>query len=119
MAKDDFSGGFDELTKDLEKYMAMSDKAPEALIEGAKALVEDLMKLPKPISKINKPGYTHLINSFTFRRSDKEVEVGWGKYYGPMLERGTVRALSQPMIRPVWDRNKEKYQSIMIKTLGF
>ena len=38
----------------------------EGLEAGAKEFVDDLLKLPKPISKIRKAGYTHLINCFSY-----------------------------------------------------
>ena len=118
MAKEEFSDGFDGLANDLERYLDGSEKAIEALVVGAKELVDDLKKLTKPYSKITKPTYTHLVDSVTFRRSDKDVLVGWSKYYGPMLEHGTVKMLPQPMIKPVYERNKEKYYQLMLKTLG-
>ena len=70
------------------------------------------------ISKIRKANYTHLIDSFSLRKKSNEVEVGWGKYYGPMLEHGTVKMNAQPHLNPVWDRNKEKYYKKMITLLS-
>ncbi len=85
---------------------------------GAKEFVSDLLKLPKPISNIRKAGYTHLINSFAYRKKDKEVEAGWGKYYGPMVENGTEKMDANPHVYPLWDKNKERYYKTMITKLG-
>lgn len=115
---EDFNSGFDELSSLLAQYSESTEKVTSALTEGARAMVEDLKKLPKPKSKIFKPGYTHLVDSFTFRRQAREVEVGWGKYYGPMLERGTITMMPKTHLRPVWEQNKDKYHAIMIKALG-
>ena len=78
--------GFQDLADIINKYVNGAENITEILEEGAKEFVSDLLKLPKPISKIRKAGYTHLINSFSYRKKTKEVEVGWGKYYGPMVE---------------------------------
>lgn len=101
--------GFEAMSEILEKYIDGADNAVDVLETGAKEFVGDLLKLPKPISKIRKSGYTHLIKCFAYKKKNKEVEAGWGKYYGPMLEHGTVKMNAQEHLYPVWDRNKEKY----------
>lgn len=98
----------------LEKYIDGAGNAVDILEVGAKEFVNDLLKLPKPISKIRKSGYTHLIKCFAYKKKSKEVEAGWGKYYGPMLEHGTVKMNAQEHLYPVWDRNKEKYYKKML-----
>lgn len=109
--------GFAELSEDIEKCITKVEK-PEDIIEvGVKEFVKDLKKLTKPMSKIRKSGYTHLINTFTYRRRKKEFEVGWGKYYGPMVENGTKNMASRSHLRPCFERNKEKYYSLMFKEL--
>ena len=110
--------GFEALSEIVEKYIDGADNAIEILETGAKEFVNDLLKLPKPISKIRKSGYTHLINSFSYRKKDKEVEVGWGKYYGPMVEHGTKKMDAKEHVYPLWDKNKEKYYKTMITKLG-
>ena len=90
----------------------------EGLKAGAKEFVDDLLKLPKPISKIRKAGYTHLINCFSYRNKKNEIEAGWGKYYGPMVEHGTEKMDAQPHLYPLWDRNKEKYYKTMLTEMG-
>lgn len=106
--------GFEAMSEILEKYIDGAGNAVDILEIGAKEFVNDLLKLPKPISKIRKSGYTHLIKCFAYKKKSKEVEAGWGKYYGPMLEHGTVKMNAQEHLYPVWDRNKEKYYKKML-----
>lgn len=110
--------GFEAMSEILEKYIDGADNAVDVLETGAKEFVGDLLKLPKPISKIRKSGYTHLIKCFAYKKKNKEVEAGWGKYYGPILERGSVKMNAQEHLFPVWDRNKEKYYKKMLTKLG-
>ena len=110
--------GFEAMSEILKKYIYGADNAVDVLETGAKEFVGDLLKLPKPISKIRKSGYTHLIKCFAYKKKNKEVEAGWGKYYGPMLEHGTVKMNAQEHLYPVWDRNKEKYYKKMLTKLG-
>jgi hypothetical protein len=110
--------GFEAMSEILEKYIDGADNAVDVLETGAKEFVGDLLKLPKPISKIRKSGYTHLIKCFAYKKKNKEVEAGWGKYYGPILEHGSVKMNAQEHLFPVWDRNKEKYYKKMLTKLG-
>ncbi len=110
--------GFQELSDMLKNYIEKADNVIDVLELGAKEFVSDLLKLPKPISNIRKAGYTHLINSFAYRKKDKEVEAGWGKYYGPMVENGTEKMDANPHVYPLWDKNKERYYKTMITKLG-
>lgn len=110
--------GFEDLSKMLEEYIDKVENIVDVLEVGVKEFVNDLLKLPKPISKIRKSGYTHLVKTFSYRKKDKEIEVGWGKYYGPMLESGTKNMNAQPHVYPLWDKNKEKYYKTMITKLG-
>lgn len=116
MSKDVYGyNGFEALSEVLEKYIDKADNVMDVLESGAKEFTNDLLKLPKPISKIRKSGYTHLINSFAYRKRDKEIEVGWGKYYGPMVEHGTKNMNeAHPHVYPLWDKNKEKYYKLML-----
>lgn len=112
--------GFDDLTKELQQYIdaACKENVTKTLRTGAKEFVADLLKLPKPRSKVNKSGYTHLIDTFTYKMLKNEVEIGWGKYYGPMLEKGAINMKSKhPHLRPTFDKNKDKYFTKMIMTL--
>ena len=110
--------GFEAMSEILEKYIDGADNAVDVLETGAKEFVGDLLKLPKPISKIRKSGYTHLIKCFAYKKKNKEVEAGWGKYYGPILEHGSVKMNAREHLFPVWDRNKEKYYKKMLTKLG-
>lgn len=110
--------GFQDLTDILENYVKSADNFIDVLETGAKEFVNDLLKLPKPMSKIRKAGYIHLVNSFAYRKKKDEIEVGWGKYYGPMLEHGTKKMDENPHVYPLWDKNKEKYYKTMLTKLG-
>ncbi len=119
--RDGFSG-FDDLSKELFGYIQASENAIDILEVGADAFTKDLLKLPKPMSAIRKSGYTHLIDSFTYERSNErfgkgEVIVGWGKYYGRMVEKGTEKMDEMPHMYPLWDRNKEKYYNLMLSKI--
>ena len=110
--------GFQDLANIIEGYIKNVENPTEVLLVGAKEFVNDLLKLPKPISKIRKAGYTHLINTFAYREKKDEIEVGWGKHYGPMVEHGTKKMDEQPHVYPLWDKNKEKYYKKMITLRG-
>lgn len=112
--------GFQDLANIIEKYAENADNVIDVLEIGAKEFVNDLLKLPRPISKIRRAGYTHLVDSFTYRKNENrnEIEVGWGKYYGPMLEQGTRKMDAHPHLYPVWDKNKGKYYKTMLTKLG-
>ena len=105
--------GFEELMEDLGKYIAKVEKPEDIIIIGVKEFVKDLKKLTKPISQIHRSGYTHLIKTFSYRQKGKEFEVGWGKYYGPIVENGSKNMSPRTHLRPCFERNKEKYYSRM------
>jgi len=118
--------GFEDLTNELEDYIRNVENVQDVLEVGAKEFTLDLRKLAKPKSKIRTSGYTHLIDTFAYRRvKNKEVEVGWGKYYGPMVEngtdrktkKGTIRIAPRAHLRPLWEQNKEKYYKNMLLKL--
>ena len=113
---DEFTG-FDDFSDLLEKYIGKTEKenVMKVLEIGAEELARDVRALPKP----RRPGggYTHMLDSATTKRRGEEVEVGWGKYYGPFVERGTKKMNSQPHMRPTFERNKEKYYDKMKKAL--
>lgn len=109
---------FQDLTEIIEQYSKGADNFMKGLEAGAKEFIDDALKLPKPISKIRKAGYTHLVNSFSYRKKTKEIEAGWGKYYGPMVENGTQNMYAKPHLYPLWDRNKEKYYKTMLTEIG-
>lgn len=105
-----------DFQKELQEILAKmdDDNVVKVLKKGADALTQDLLKLPKPRSRIKATGYTHMIDTFADKVNGKEVEVGWGKYYGPMVEHGTVKMSAQPHLTPAYNRNADKYYKIMI-----
>ena len=80
--------GMEEFHDMLGSYLSKVDEksALDAIEEGAKEFVNDLLRLPKPRRKVTAPGYTHLVDSFSYKRDKTGIDVGWGKYYGPMLD---------------------------------
>ena len=89
--------GFLDLNKCLEDYIKLSD--PQSMLDEEE--------------KISKAGYTHLIDTFTYRRTKDDIAVGWGKYYGRMVEDGSVQMKKggTPHLVPTWNRNSDKYIS--------
>lgn len=106
--------GFLNLQQQLESYLTKLNNPLDIIEPGVVEFVKDLLKLPKPKSVIVRSGYTHLIDTFCYEKKDKEIEVGWGKYYGRMVEQGTKRTKRQPHLNTTFERNKEKYYQIMI-----
>ena len=102
----------------MQEYIKNIENPTKILLVGVEEFVKDLSKLTKPMSQIKKSGYTHLIDSFAYRVKKDEVEAGWGKYYGPMIERGTTKMNKQPHLYPLWNKNKEKYYKLMLAELG-
>lgn len=102
----------------MQEYIKNIENPTKILLVGAEEFVKDLSKLTKPMSQIKKSGYTHLIDSFAYRVKKDEVEAGWGKYYGPMVEHGTPKMNKQPHLYPLWNKNKEKYYKLMLAELG-
>lgn len=112
-------GGFEDFEELLKRYSGnvSSDKALDAVEEGAKEFVNDLLRLPKPRSQITKAGYTHIVSTFALERTDSGIKVGWGKYYGPMLEHGTKKMSAKAHLKPLFEQNKERYYKKMIAAL--
>lgn len=109
---DDFSRMIEELSRRMSE-----DAVLDAIEEGAKEFTNDLLRLPKPKSQITKTGYTHLIDTFACQRNGKEIEVGWGKYYGPMVEKGTKKMKAQPHLKNAYERNRNKYERLIINKI--
>ena len=114
-----YDAGFDDFEKMLQEYAdkASEDRVLDAIEVGARDFVNDLRKLPKPRSKINKAGYTHLVTTFAMRREDSKIDVGWGKYYGPIVEHGTRKMAARAHLKPLFEQNKEKYYKKMTDQL--
>lgn len=110
---------FDEFTKMLEEYADKADKdnVLNALEKGAEEFIKDIRSLPKPRSNIAKSGYTHLLDTVTYKKGKDEIETGWGKYYGPMVERGTGKMKGVQHMSPTFARNQKKYYGIMQEAL--
>ena len=112
-----YSDGLDFMEELLQRYQLTDEKTLTAMETGAQRMAADVRKLPKPRSRVNASGYTHLLDTVTYRRTKNEVEVGWGKYYGPMVENGTVRARAIPHILTTFQTNKQKYYQIIERQL--
>lgn len=115
---DEFKG-FEELENmlsDIAKEISQ-DNLLDVLEDGVKEFAEIMHKLPKPRSQINKPGYTHMLDTILTERTSKDVVVGWGKYYGRFVEDGTHRMSAQPHMKPAWEQNKETIYQHMLKKL--
>lgn len=120
----DLQSGFDELDKELSQYLdnLEDSKIADTLKTGAEEFKADLGKLASPRSRINKGGYTHILDTFAIKQEDTGWLVGWGKYYGPILEHGWKNAGSGktsshsaiPHFRSCFDQNKDKYYKDMI-----
>lgn len=115
---DFFDSGFEELEELISDYAKKTDNITEILEVGAREFVDDVKRLPKPRSSVRKSGYTHLLDAVAYHKNQKEVEAGWGKYYGPMVEKGTKRMKATPHMATTFNRNKEKYYKKMIEEGG-
>lgn len=114
-----YEDGFDEFSKLLEEFEKKVDKENvlKVLEIGAKEFVKDVRALPQPRSRVRAPGYTHLLDTVTYQRSKDEVATGWGKYYGPMVDRGTARAKAVSHMNPTFEKNKGQYYKKMQNAL--
>ena len=108
--------GFQELLKEFEKKMDVKNVL-KVLESGAKEFIEDVRALPRPRSRMMAPGYTHLLDGVTYQTSKGEVLTGWSKYYGPMVENGTIKMDDQEHMRPTFKKNKERYYGNMQKKI--
>lgn len=102
-----------ELIDLIEDEISKVNNSENNMEQAAKQFVEDLNRLPSPYSNIKKSGYTHLVRSFSYQKNKNEIEVGWGKYYGPMVEKGTTKRKAIPHLVPLFSKNEEKYLKIM------
>lgn len=113
--------GFDAFDEELARYMKVTEpeNVTAILKAGADQLVEDVRRLPQPRSGVIKAGYTHLLDSVTGAEGkDNTYAVGWGKYYGPMVEKGhaTVsggHVAARSHLTPTYKANREKYAKAM------
>ena len=114
--------GLDDLSDLIAQYSEKlsQDKVLDILESGAEELAADGRKLPSPLSKIRAPGYTHLVKTISTKvnRSRREIEVGWGKYYGPIVENGAPgrqKYRRNAHLIPLYTRNQKKYYELMKK----
>lgn len=114
---DFYDSGFNELENILKEFSEKIENPLDIIEDAAREFTNDIRKLPKPRSKVSKPGYTHLLDTVTYRRTNTEIEVGWEKYYGPMVENGTKHMRGVPHISTTFEANKEKYYQKMIKKI--
>ena len=114
MSDSDFYG-FVELSDLLEKYAETAENILEEQEKIADDFLSDLRKLSSPRSSICKSGYTHLIDTFAKKVNGKEVEVGWGKYYGPMVEHGTRKMRARAHLYPLYQSNADRYTKLMME----
>lgn len=115
---------FLDLQGELQNLIKKVENPYRILEIGAKEATKDLLKLSKPRSQIRASGYTHLVDSFSYGKSSHsvgEIEVWWGKYYGPFVENGThrgkVKTRSQPHLVPTYTKNANKYFSLMLDAI--
>lgn len=113
------NSGMDEFETMLNNCIdrTKDENVLNAIEKGTQEFVNDLLKLPKPRRKLKASGYTHLVQSFAYKRMKNNIEVGWGKYYGPMVEHGTMYMNAQPHLEPTFRNNEEKYYRTMQKAL--
>lgn len=106
-----YEDGYSEFSDLLKEFEAKTGKENvlKVLEIGAREFVKDVRALPRPRSRVRTPGYTHLLDTVTYQRSKDEVLAGWGKYYGPMVDRGTVRAKAVSHMNPTFEKNKGQY----------
>lgn len=108
--------GFDELEEILKDYADKADpgEMSKILEKGADDFVSDLKSLPKPRSQIMSPRHAHMLDTMAKKTEDGKVSIGWGAYYGPILEHGSKKMSAHAHLRPTWERNKERYYQTMI-----
>ena len=98
-----------------------ADNLKQALLAGASECASDANRLPKPISRINSPGYTHLLSSISARMMEGNAvgaEVGWGKFYGRMVEKGTRKMAARAHLIPMFERNANTYYQTIVDKLN-
>lgn len=108
----------DDFLEDLQKYAENADESRVAdiLMEGAEEIANDVRKLPSPRRQIS-GSYTHMLDAVSAEKKETSARVGWGKFYGYFVERGTSKMRAQPHISKVWESNKNKYIETMQRKL--
>lgn len=116
---DFYEAGFVNFEKLLKKYSKQADikNVLSVIQSGADEFINDVRALPKPRRQLDAAGYTHLLDTVCSKKNKDEIEVGWGKYYGPMVERGTKKFDGTPHMKPTFEKNKYKYYKTMIEKI--
>lgn len=116
MSDENFNGLL-ELVNQLEGYLdKMDSKGITDILEvGAEALTKDSQRQAQPRSNLG-GSHTHMLDSISYSKdlAKSTVEVGWGVYYGHMVESGTSKMGSQPHLIPTFENNKKRYYQMMI-----
>ena len=73
--------------------------------------------LIKPITENTDELVTEITEN-DLEKKEKEVVIGWSKYYGRMVERGTEKMYARAHMYPLWEQNEEKYYKIMLEKAG-
>lgn len=115
--------GLEDLEKELEEMAGNMDdsKVLDAMEQGADQLVNDIRALPRPRSMLG-GGHTHMLDSVGSQRGKDVVDVGWGKYYGKMVENGHKSrkgrwVAAQPHMSTTFEKNKDRYYKTMLDAL--
>lgn len=92
--------GMEEFQDMLGSYLSKVDEksALDAIEEGAKEFVNDLLRLPKPRRNVTAPGYTHLVDSFSYKTDISKIGDGTCT--------GAISALNQSLGNLKTDLNK-------------
>ena len=120
MNEDDFySAGMNEFQKIIQEYQEKFEQSriEAAMMDGAEQLARDVRALPKPRSQIRSLDTPSTGHRFGQKRKNGEVEVGWGKYYGPMVEAGTLKMNAQPHLRGLFKKDSNKYYNLILQRL--
>jgi HK97 gp10 family phage protein len=116
--RDNFTVGFEGIGKQLSDLISKIDNKEDAIESVANDFASDIRRMPRPRSKCRSRGYTHLIDTVSYRKKGDVFQVGWGKYYGHMVESGTFRMNGSPHMRPTWQQNREKYIDSLKRKFG-
>lgn len=114
--------GFDAFDEELQSYLKTcdDDNVVQILKAGADELISDVRALPSPRSNITKATHTHLLDAVSGKAEGNKYIVGWGVYYGPIVEAGHTtpkgtKVSARAHLRPTLRDNRQKYESAMQK----
>jgi hypothetical protein len=108
--------GLADLSKMFASFADLAGRPAELLEPAAEAFVRDPLALPRPRSRINAAGRTHMVDCFASSRESDGVVIGWGVPYGPYVEHGQhphKGMKAQPHFRPTWKKNQDKYVALV------